>query len=126
MDTKISGYDLFAALIIALILSILETSGQTLLRKFYLENKNNNLSKYKNLYFPLLTWCLYGLCVLSLYFSYFYVDEGLIEVFWNTGTNTIIPLAGAYFYGENLSPMGWFGVVVTTVGGAILGLSQLK
>ena len=68
---------------------------------------------------------MYGLCVLLLYFAYGFGNISLIEVFWNTGTNTIIPLAGVIFFGENLTTYGWVGVIVTTIGGMILGLAQI-
>ena len=107
------------ALIFASILTILETTGQTLLRKFYLQ-------KHRNLLYPLITWVTYGLCVITLYLGYSYVSEGEMEVLWNAGTNTIIPIAGLLFFGENLNLMGWFGVLLTLIGGTLLGISQQK
>tara|TARA_B100001093_G_scaffold488342_1_gene525452 strand:+ start:4505 stop:4852 length:348 start_codon:yes stop_codon:yes gene_type:complete len=104
-------------LIFAFGLTILETIGQTLLRKFYLQ-------KDKNLLFPFITWLFYGFAVIILYISYSYVNEGEMEVLWNAGTNTIIPIAGLLFFGENLNLLGWFGVLLTLIGGTLLGISK--
>ncbi len=120
----ITSANLMVIIGVATALTLLETFGQSLLRKFYLANKNSVASHHKLLYYPLITWIIYGICVGLLYFSYTYGNLELIEVFWNTGTNTIIPLAGVLLFGENLTPYGWLGVGVTTIGGVILGLAQ--
>ena len=124
MDSKITIYDLLVILSTAIGLTIFETIGQSFLRKFYLINKNNNSSHYKFLYYPLITWFIYGICISLLLYSYKFGNLGLIEVFWNTGTNTIIPIVGVLLFKENLTPYGWLGVGITTIGGIILGLAQ--
>tara|TARA_Y100000591_G_scaffold333389_1_gene376975 strand:- start:9971 stop:10354 length:384 start_codon:yes stop_codon:yes gene_type:complete len=110
-------------LFIATLLTLVETFGQTLLRKFYLTNKKNKGST-THLYLPFITWLCYGVCVLLLWMSYHYSSEGMIEVFWNVGTNTLIPIAGFFFFGETLDPYGWIGIGLTTIGGFMLGRSQ--
>lgn len=101
----------------ALILTILETSGQSLLRKFY-------LNKSKNFILPLITWFIYGICVLVLYHGYNYVNEGTLEVLWNAGTNTIIPITGIILFNEKLNSLGIFGIFLTLIGGTLVGISQ--
>tara|TARA_Y100000816_G_C26030584_1_gene539504 strand:+ start:497 stop:844 length:348 start_codon:yes stop_codon:yes gene_type:complete len=101
----------------ALILTILETLGQSILRKFY-------LNKSKNFILPFLTWFIYGICVIVLYNGYNYVDEGTLEVLWNAGTNTIIPITGIILFNEKLNLMGFFGIFLTLIGGTLVGISQ--
>ena len=55
-----------------------------------------------------------------------YSSEGIMEVYWNVGTNTLIPIAGLLFFGETLNSLGWFGIGLTTLGGFLLGVSQNK
>ena len=124
MDEKLSTSGLFTIIAVAVGLTLLETVGQSLLRKFHLDNKNNNTKTYKMWYLPFIAWLLYGICVYLLLFSYKFGNLGLIEIFWDTGTNTLIPLIGVLIFGENLTNWGWVGVIVATVGGIILGLAQ--
>jgi uncharacterized membrane protein len=121
----ISNKKLLIIITFAILLTLIETIGQSSLRKFYILNKDNKITKLKHIWIPFFTWFMYGLCVLLLYFAYGFGNISLIEVFWNTGTNTIIPLAGVIFFGENLTTYGWVGVIVTTIGGMILGLAQI-
>ena len=107
------------ALLVALILTILETIGQTILRKFYLQ-------KQKHLMYPIITWLIYGLCVITLYIGYSYVNEGVMEVLWNAGTNTVIPIAGLLLFGETVDTTGWIGIFLTLIGGTLLGISKKK
>jgi multidrug transporter EmrE-like cation transporter len=107
------------AIIFATILTILETIGQSFLRKFYLQKPKN-----KNVLFPIITWLIYGLCITTLYFGYSYASEGVLEVLWNAGTNTIIPITGLLIFGENIKPIGWVGILFTLIGGTLVGISQ--
>ncbi len=120
----VSGKKLIKIILIAVLLTILETTGQSLLRKFYILNKNAVDKSYKYLWLPLITWFIYGIAVLLLYLAYGLGNISLIEVFWNTGTNTIVPLVGVMLFGENLTKYGWVGVLTSTIGGIILGLAQ--
>mgnify|MGYP001249535699 CR=1 FL=1 len=120
----VSDKRLLKIILIAILLTVLETTGQSLLRKFYLLNRDNKTDNFKYIWLPFITWFIYGIAVLLLYISYGFGNISLIEVMWNTGTNTIVPLAGVIFFGENLSKYGWLGVIVTTIGGIILGLAQ--
>lgn len=105
------------AIMFSLILTILETVGQTLLRKFYLQ-------KNKNFLLPITTWLIYGICVITLYFGYSYVSEGFMEVLWNAGTNTLIPIAGLLFFEEGINMTGWVGILLTLIGGTMIGISK--
>ena len=105
------------ALIFSIILTFLETIGQTFLRKFYLQ-------KHKNLIYPIITWLMYGLCVIMLYMGYSYVNEGVMEVLWNAGTNTVIPIVGLLLFGEDVNTIGWIGILLTLIGGSLLGISK--
>lgn len=120
----VSDKRLLTIILIAILLTVLETTGQSLLRKFYLLNRDNKTDNPKYIWLPLITWFIYGIAVLLLYISYGFGNISLIEVMWNTGTNTIVPLAGVIFFGENLTKYGWLGVIITTIGGIILGLAQ--
>ena len=107
------------ALLFSLILTILETIAQTILRKFYLQ-------KQKHLMYPIIAWLIYGLCVIILYMAYSYVNEGVMEVLWNAGTNTVIPIAGLLMFGETVDTKGWIGIFLTLIGGTLLGISKKK
>ena len=78
------------------------------------------------LYYPFITWLLYGGCIIIILYAYKFGDLGLIEVFWNTATNTIVPIVGVLLFKESLTPFGWLGVAVSTLGGIILGLAELN
>jgi len=120
----VSSKNLIKIILIAILLTIIETTGQSILRKFYILNKKTVGGSYKYLWLPLITWFIYGIAIILLYLAYDLSNISLIEVFWNTGTNTIVPLAGVILFGENLTKYGWLGVIITTIGGLILGLAQ--
>lgn len=84
-------------ILIAILLTALELTGQSILRKFYLLNKNATSESHKYLWMPLITWFIYGICVLLLYIAYYYGNIALIEVFWDTGTTLLIPIIGIIF-----------------------------
>ena len=73
---------------------------------------------------PLVTWFIYGICILLLYIAYYYGNISLIEVFWDTGTTLLIPIVGIIFFSEGLTMYGYLGLLLTAVGGTILGLAQ--
>lgn len=110
--------------LIATLLTVLELTGQSLLRKFYLFNRDNKTNTYKYLWLPFISWFIYGLCVLLLYIAYYYGNISLIEVFWDTGTTIFIPIVGILFFNEGLTKYGYFGLFLSMVGALILGLAQ--
>jgi multidrug transporter EmrE-like cation transporter len=109
------------AIIFASILTALETTGQSLLRKYYLQKE-----KQKNFIYPLVTWIIYGLCIGTLYMSYSHASEGVMEVLWNAGTTIIIPITGLIMFGEKIKLQGWFGILLTLIGSTMLGMSQFN
>ena len=127
---KISKYGVVSVkniviiILLATLLTVLELTGQSLLRKFYLLNRDNKTSTYKYLWLPLITWFIYGLCVVLLYIAYYYGNIALIEVFWDTGTTIFIPIIGILFFNEGLTKYGYFGLSLTVIGAVILGLAQ--
>ena len=120
----ITGKNMIVIILIATLLTTLELTGQSLLRKFYLLNRDNQTSKYKHLWLPFISWFIYGLCVLLLYVAYNYGNISLIEVFWDTGTTILIPIIGILFFNEGLTNYGYFGVTLSVIGAIILGLAQ--
>ena len=127
---KISKYgvvtrkNIVIIILLATLLTVLELTGQSLLRKFYLFNRDNKTSTYKYLWLPLITWFIYGLCVVLLYIAYYYGNIALIEVFWDTGTTIFIPIIGILFFNQGLTKYGYFGLSLTAIGAVILGLAQ--
>ena len=115
--------DLLIVIAISIALTLLETASQSLLTKFHLVNVSSK--HYKLLYYPFISWLIYGICVGLLTYAYSFGNLGVIEVLWNTGTNTIIPLAGVLLFNQSLSTSGWIGVAITTLGGVILGLAEI-
>lgn len=120
----VSRKNILIIILIATLLTVLELTGQSLLRKFYLLNRDNKSGSYKYLWLPLITWFIYGLCVLLLYIAYYYGNIALIEVFWDTGTTIFIPIIGILFFNEGLTKYGYFGLFLTVIGALILGLAQ--
>lgn len=127
---KISKYGVVSVkniviiILLATLLTALELTGQSLLRKFYLLNRDNKTNTYKYLWLPFITWFIYGLCVVLLYIAYYYGNIALIEVFWDTGTTIFIPIIGILFFNEGLTKYGYFGLSLTIIGAVILGLAQ--
>ena len=76
--------NIIITIIFALLLTALETIGQSFLHKFF----NQKIKQY---YFPIITICCYLGCIFLLYHSYSYTNMGVMEVMWNSGTNIIIP-----------------------------------
>jgi uncharacterized membrane protein len=120
----ITGKKMVTIILIAILLTALELTGQSILRKFYLLNKNTTTESHKYLWMPLITWFIYGICVLLLYIAYYYGNIALIEVFWDTGTTLLIPIIGIIFFNEGLTKYGYLGVSLTAIGAIILGLAQ--
>ena len=120
----VTGKNIVIIILFATLLTVLELTGQSLLRKFYLFNRDNKTSTYKYLWLPLITWFIYGLCVVLLYIAYYYGNIALIEVFWDTGTTIFIPIIGILFFNEGLTKYGYFGLSLTVIGAVILGLAQ--
>lgn len=120
----VTGKNIVIIILLASLLTVLELTGQSLLRKFYLFNKDNKTSTYKYLWLPLITWFIYGLCVVLLYIAYYYDNIAIIEVFWDTGTTIFIPIIGILFFNEGLTKYGYFGLSLTVIGAVILGLAQ--
>ena len=119
----ISTRDLIIVIVVALTLTFLEAFSQSLLAKFHLIN--TNAKHYKLLHYPFISWLIYGCCVVLLTYAYQFGNLGLVEVFWNTGTNTIIPLVGVLLFNQSLTTSGWIGVAITTLGGVVLGLAEI-
>ena len=120
----VTGKNIVIIILLATLLTVLELTGQSLLRKFYLFNRDNKTSSYKYLWLPLITWFIYGLCVVLLYIAYYYGNIALIEVFWHTGTTIFIPIIGILFFNEGLTKYGYFGLSLTVIGAVILGLAK--
>lgn len=120
----VTGKNIVIIILLATLLTVLELTGQSLLRKFYLFNRDNKTSSYKYLWLPLITWFIYGLCVVLLYIAYYYGNIALIEVFWDTGTTIFIPIIGILFFNEGLTKYGYFGLSLTVIGAVILGLAK--
>ena len=99
----------------ALLLTALETIGQSSLHKFF----NQKLKQY---YLPIITIGCYLVCIFLLYHSYSYVNMGVMEVMWNSGTNIIIPIAGLLLFKNKISFYGWIGILLTTIGSVLVGL----
>ena len=113
MKNKIN---LLIAIIIAIILTILETIAQGSLRKYYLQ-------KNKNWLYLLISFSIYISIPIFLYISYFYVPTAIIEIFWNAGTTILVPLTAYILFTENLSTVGWYGVIITVIGTIMVGSS---
>ncbi|ALH23160.1 hypothetical protein ceV_254 [Chrysochromulina ericina virus CeV-01B] len=120
----VTGKNIVIIILLATLLTVLELTGQSLLRKFYLFNRDNKTSTYKYLWLPLITWFIYGLCVVLLYIAYYYGNIALIEVFWDTGTTIFIPIIGILFFNQGLTKYGYFGLSLNAIGTVILGLAQ--
>jgi uncharacterized membrane protein len=121
----ITGKNMIVIMLIAIVLTVLELTGQSLLRKFYILNKDNNqVKKYKYLWLPFISWFIYGLCIMLLYIAYNYGNITLIEVFWDTGTTILIPVIGILFFNEGLTKYGYLGIFLNVIGALILGLAQ--
>jgi len=120
----VSGKNILIIILLATLLTVLELTGQSLLRKFYLLNRDNKSSNYKYLWLPFITWFIYGICVVLLYIAYYHGNIALIEVFWDTGTTILIPIVGILFFNEGLTKYGYFGLFLSTMGALILGLAQ--
>jgi multidrug transporter EmrE-like cation transporter len=106
------------AVFIAIILTFMETIAQSALRHYYLK-------KEKNIIYPIICWGIYAIVPFLLYYSYSFVEEGVIEVFWDAGTTIMVPLAALVLFSENMTPLGWFGIVVTTIGTIIVGAASI-
>lgn len=121
----ITGKNMIVIMLISILLTVLELTGQSLLRKFYILNKDNNqVKKYKYLWLPFISWFIYGLCIMLLYIAYNYGNITLIEVFWDTGTTILIPVIGILFFNEGLTKYGYLGIFLNVIGALILGLAQ--
>ena len=121
----ITGKNMIVIMLISILLTVLELTGQSLLRKFYLLNKDNNqVKKYNYLWLPFISWFIYGLCIILLYIAYNYGNITLIEVFWDTGTTILIPVIGILFFNEGLTKYGYLGIILNAIGALILGLAQ--
>ena len=110
-DTKksgiLSGKNFFFIVIISISLTILEMLGQSILRKFFLLNKDKKPSGYSYIYLPLISWIIYGLCLILLFISYKYGDITLIEILWDTGTTLLVPIVGILLFNEGLTFYGY-------------------
>ena len=93
--------------------------------KIYTHFVELRLKIHKHIWLPFITWFIYGICVLLLYIAYYYGNIALIEVFWDTGTTLLIPIVGIIFFREGLTTIGYFGLILTVIGGLILGLAQV-
>ena len=62
----VTNKNLAFIIIIAVSLTILEIFGQSLLRKFYLLNKEKKTDGFNYLYLPFISWIIYGICVQML------------------------------------------------------------
>ena len=109
-------YNLYVAIIIAIILTILETIAQGALRKHYLQKKKNWL-------YLLISFSIYASIPIFLYISYSYVPTAIIEVFWDAGTTILVPITAYILFAENLSKVGWYGILITVIGTIMVGSS---
>lgn len=110
--------NILLAVFIAVILTFMETIAQSALRHYYLK-------KTKNIIYPIICWVIYALVPLLLYYSYSFVQEGVIEVFWDAGTTIMVPLAALVLFSENMTPLGWVGIAITTIGTVIVGIASV-
>ena len=101
---------------IACALTILETCGQYFLYKYHITKSSS-----PNILYPIVTWLLSGVTIILLNFSYDYTSMGIIEVLWNAGLNTFIPLLGYVVFNQKIKPIGIFGIILTTIGAVLLG-----
>jgi len=106
------------SILIACVLTLVETFGQYLLYKYHITKSTS-----PNILYPIATWILYGICIILLEFSYDYTSMGIIEVLWNAGLNTLIPLVGYIAFKQKIKPIGIFGIFLTTIGASLLGFS---
>ena len=124
---------LFFIILIATILTILETVGQSFLRSFYYLNKENKYNNFKdifrsiNLFYPILTWLIYGVCVFLLYYAYRNgSNTALIELLWNIGTSAAVPIIAYILFKEKMKALDIFAIILIIVGGLLLAYSRYK
>lgn len=99
-----------------LLLTVAETLGQSLLRRFY--DQGMRLSDW---YMPLGTWVLYAVCCATLLWSYKYSDIAAIETLWDAGTSVTVPLVGLLLFHNKINTVSALGIVLTIAGILFIG-----
>lgn len=99
-------------------LTMIEAYGQYLLYKYHISKTSS-----PNILYLIASIILSGVTVILLLFAYDYTSMGMIEVLWNAGMNTVAPLLGYIVFNQKIKPIGIFGIILTTIGAALLGLS---
>ena len=120
-------------ILIGLTLTILETIGQSMLRTFYYLNKENKYNNFydifrsKGLFYPILTWFIYGICVFLIYYAYRSgSNTALIELLWNIGTSASVPIFAYLLFKEKLKTLDIFAIILIISGGLLLSYSRYK
>jgi multidrug transporter EmrE-like cation transporter len=102
---------------IAGILTLVEAYGQYLLYKYHISKTTS-----PNILYLIAPVILSAGSVILLEFAYDYTSMGIIEVLWNAGMNTVIPLLGYIVFNQQIKPIGIFGIILTTIGSLMLGV----
>ena len=105
------------SVIFAIVLSILEVVGQTYIRKYYLDHPASYL-------YPLMTCIAYATEIVVLYFSYAYANLTVMNTLWNAVTIVLVPIIGVSVFHEKISKVGWFGILLTIIGGTLIGIER--
>ena len=85
--------------------------------KFFLKGFS---SKY--LFVHIAAWLLYGICCITLLWSYKYSDLGAIETLWDAGTSVIVPIIGYLIFNDKINITSGSGIILTCVGIYLIGL----
>ena len=103
--------------ILIIIITLFEALGQFLLKKHY--NISQNKTHYHGIpinFLPLITWILYGVCTYLLLISYKYTTMSKAEVYWDALSALVVPIIGFVFFGNAISVIGWFGIMLIIFG----------
>ena len=98
------------------ILTASETIGQSMLRKFY-----DGGLKWSQWYLPIGCWLLYGLCCVTLIWSYSYSDIAAVETIWDAGTSVAVPLVGFLVFKNKVNALSLSGILLTILGIFLIG-----
>ena len=103
------------------ILTLLETVGQSLLRKFFEVGYD-----MKYWYLPFISWLLYGLCCMILLWGYQYSDLSAIETLWDAGTSVVVPIVAILFFKSTINFQSIVGIILTIIGIVLITLGGLS
>ena len=102
-------------IMLAVCLSAAAAVGVTYLRKYYLE-------KNAPIIYLIIAGSAYLTEIFLLYYSFSYTNLTIMYTLWNAVQNSFIPIIGIMLFKEKINKIGWVGIILTIIGGLLVGL----